>query len=355
MTEVMHDNPILIEMTRGSLVESSHCGAIAVAAADGRLLLALGDVARPIFPRSAVKALQAIPLIESGAADAFGLGRPELAIACASHSGDAVHLTAVRELLAKAGLNESQLACGVHWPMSERASRELTRAGESPTAIHNNCSGKHAGMLATALHRGLDPSDYERPEHGVQEEIRRIISEICGVELEREEMGIDGCSVPTFAFPLAALARGFARLASGKGLSPTRAAAARRLMAACFANPVLVAGEGRFDTIVMRGLAGSVFVKGGAEGVHCAALPELGIGIAVKIDDGTKRAAETVFALLLAKLVVGADQVLAGELQGEIRNWRGFKVAELRASPALNAALAALSRPNAASAAPAPR
>ena len=355
MTGAMHDDPILIEVTRGSLVESNHRGATAVVDADGRLMLALGDVARPIFPRSAVKALQAIPLIESGAADAFGLDEPELAIACASHSGDAIHLAAVRTLLAKAGLDESQLACGAHWPISERTTRELVRAGRSPEAIHNNCSGKHAGMLAKALHLGLDPSGYERREHGVQEEIRRIISDICGVELEREDMGIDGCSVPTFAFPLAALARGFARLASGKGLSPARAAAARRLMGACFANPVLVAGEGRLDTIVMRGLAGSVFAKGGAEGIHCAALPELGIGIAVKIDDGAKRATETAFALLLAKLVAGADQVLAGELQGQIRNWRGLKVGELRAGPALSAALAALPSPNAAAAVPAPR
>ena len=132
MTETTHDDPILVEVTRGSLVESGHRGAIAVADADGRLLLALGDVARPVFPRSAVKAMQAIPLIESGAADAFGLGEAELAIACASHSGEAIHLAAVRTLLAKAGLDESQLACGAHWPISERASRELARAGAKP-------------------------------------------------------------------------------------------------------------------------------------------------------------------------------------------------------------------------------
>jgi L-asparaginase II len=355
MTDGMHDNPILIEVTRGALVESSHRGAIAVADADGRLLLARGGVTRPVFPRSAVKALQAIPLIESGAADAFGLGEPELAIACASHSGEAIHLAAVRKVLTRAGLDESQLACGAHWPISEWATRELMRAGRSPEAIHNNCSGKHAGMLATAIHRGLDPLGYERPEHGVQEEIRRIISEICGVELEREEMGIDGCSVPTFALPLAVLARGFARLASGEGLSRARAEAAQRLMGACFAAPVLVAGDERFDTIVMRGLAGTVFVKGGAEGVHCAALPKLGIGIAIKIDDGAKRAAEVVLAVLLATLVAGADQVLAGELQGEIRNWRGLKVGRLRASAELTAALGELPRPNMVSAAAAPR
>ena len=347
----MQDNPILVEVTRGALVESGHRGAVAIADADGRVLLALGDIERPLYPRSAVKALQALPLIESGAADAFGLGAAELAIACASHSGEDAHIDAVRALLAKAGLDEQQLACGAHWPIGERASRELMRAGKSPTAIHNNCSGKHAGMLATAVHLGFDTSGYERPEHPVQQEIRRVISEVCGVELEGDDMGIDGCSVPTFALSLAAVATGFARLASGRGLERERAKAARRLMDACFAAPDLVAGEGRFDTIVMRGLRGAAFVKGGAEGVHCAALPALGIGIAVKVDDGTKRGAEMVLAILLAKLVAGAEQVLAGQLAGEMRTWRGVKVGAVGPAPALKAAVRALPRQSAAAAA----
>ena len=168
-------------------------------------------------------------------------------------------------------------------PPLARASRELMRAGKSPTAIHNNCSGKHAGMLATAVHRGLDPRGYERLDHPVQQEIRRVVSETCGVALEDDAIGIDGCSVPTFALPLAAVATGFARLASGRGLEAARAEAAQQLMQACFAAPDLVAGEGRFDTIVMRGLPDLAFAKGGAEGVHCAALPALGIGVAVKV------------------------------------------------------------------------
>ncbi|MGB6345794.1 MAG: asparaginase [Methyloceanibacter sp.] len=351
----MPDNPTLIEVTRGRLVESSHRGAVAVVDDQGRVLLALGDVARPIYPRSAVKALQAIPLVESGAADAFGLDDSELAIACASHSGDAVHIAAVRSLLAKAGLKESQLACGAHWPMSERATQELLRAGKSPQAIHNNCSGKHAGMLATAVHRGLDPRGYEQPEHGVQEAIRRILSEICGVALARQDMGIDGCSVPSFALPLAALAAGFARLGRGAGMTPERKKAAQRLMRACFAAPELVAGEGRFDTIVMHALGDAAFVKGGAEGIHCASLPGLGLGLAVKIDDGTKRGTEMVLAHVLAKLVAGADRTLAGPLDGEIRNWRGLKVGRLQPSPELEIALRALPRLNAAAAASAPR
>jgi L-asparaginase II len=351
---VQHD-PILVEVTRGRLVESSHRGAVAVADADGTLLLALGDVSSPIFPRSAVKAMQALPLVESGAADAFGLDDTDLAIACASHSGEKVHLAAARGLLAKAGLKESQLACGAHWPISQRASDELQRAGKTPQAIHNNCSGKHAGMLATALHRGLAPVGYERPEHPVQEEIKRVLSELCDVALDGEDMGIDGCSVPTFALPLAALATGFARLGSGVGLTGARKQAARRLVRACLAAPELIAGEGRFDTIVMRGLGPRVFTKAGAEGVHCASLPALGLGIAVKIDDGAKRGAELALALLLSEMVSGADQVLRDKLNGDLRNWLGLKVGQLRPSQALEDAGKTLSGQIAALAASAPR
>jgi L-asparaginase II len=334
-------NPVLVEVVRGAIVESRHVGAIAVADVDGGLLLALGDVERPIFPRSAVKALQAIPLVESGAAEAFGLGEDELAVACASHSGDRVHIEAVSSLLAKAGLDESYLACGAHWPVSERATRELMRAGRRPQAIHNNCSGKHAGMLAASVHLGLDPRFYERPNHRLQVMIAGIISETCGVRLDRDRMGVDGCSVPTWSLPLSALAQGFARLGTGEGLSPTRAKAAARLLRACFASPVLVAGEGRFDTIAMRALAPAIFVKGGAEGVHCAALPGLGLGVALKVDDGAKRGVERAISEVLAALLPEARSALADQLEGELLNWRGISVGRIVASPALLRALAA--------------
>jgi L-asparaginase II len=325
-------NPVLIEVRRGELVESLHRGAVAIADAQGNLVFALGDVSRPVFPRSAIKAFQALPLVESGAAEALGLGDAELAVACASHSGDPVHLEAVRSILAKAGIDEGMLACGAHWPLGERASRDLILAGERPRAIHNNCSGKHAGMLAAALQLGLDPRGYERPDHPLQQEIKRILSESCGIDLDRAEMGIDGCSVPTFALPLASLATGFARLGSGAWFGAVRTKAVRRLLDACFSEPVLMAGEGRFDTDVLRGLGPQVFSKGGAEGVHAAALPKLGLGVAVKIDDSAKRGTETVLAHLLAALVPGARKVLAAQLNGEISTWRGRKVGELRAS-----------------------
>jgi L-asparaginase II len=335
-------NPVLVEVVRGTIVESRHAGAIAIADAEGRLLLALGDVERPVFPRSAVKALQAIPLVESGAADAFGLGEDELAVACASHSGDRVHIEAVRSLLAKAGLDESYLVCGAHWPVSDKATRELMHAGRRPQAIHNNCSGKHAGMLAAAVHLGFDPRGYERPDHELQVMIAGIISETCGVRLDRDGMGVDGCSVPTWSLPLSALARGFARLGTGKGLAPARASAAERLLHACFASPVLVAGEGRIDTIAMRALAPAVFVKGGAEGMHCAALPGLGLGLALKVDDGAKRGAERALAEVLAALLPEARAGLADQLDGEILNWRGVSVGRIVAGAALQRALAAL-------------
>jgi len=342
MSANVSSNPVLVEVMRGTVVESRHAGAIAVAVASGRLVLALGDTTRPIFPRSAVKALQAIPLVESGGADAFGLGDAELAVACASHSGDRVHIEAVRSLLDKAGLDESYLACGAHWPVSDTAFRELMQGGERPRAIHNNCSGKHAGMLAAAVHLGLDPRGYERPDHGLQVMIAGIISEICGVRLSRDGIGIDGCSVPTWALPLAALARGFARFGTGTGLSATRARAAERLRRACFNLPVLVAGEGRFDTVAMGALAPAVFVKGGAEGVHCAALPELGVGIALKVDDGAKRGTERALAEVLAALVPGARTALAGQLEGELLNWRGLRVGRIVASAALLRGLATI-------------
>ena len=342
MSEGTSANPILVEVTRGPAVESRHAGAIAISDSDGRLLLALGDIERPIYPRSAVKAMQAMPLVESGAADAFELTNDELAVACASHSGDTVHLEAVRGLLGKAGLDESYLACGAHWPVSEETMRVLMRAGRRPQAIHNNCSGKHAGMLTAAVKLGVEPRGYERPDHPLQAMIAQIISETCGTRLDRSGMGVDGCSVPTWALPLTALARGFARLGTGEGLTSQRATAAQRLVSACFNSPVLVAGEGRLDTIVMAALAPEIFMKGGAEGVHCAAMPRLGLGIAVKIDDGAKRAAERALSEVLAALVPRARAVLANQLDGEVLNWRGISVGRILASETLMQSIAAL-------------
>jgi L-asparaginase II len=332
-------NPVLVDVFRGERIESRHRGAIAIVRADGQLVLSLGDVETPVYPRSAVKALQALPLVESGAADAFDVTDEELAVACASHSGDQVHLDAVASLLNNAGLDESALACGAHWPISEATTAALISEGKRPRAIHNNCSGKHAGMLAASVHLGFDPCGYETADHPLQEMIARSLSETCGVALGPRDIGIDGCSLPTYAMPLRAMASGFARFGTGEGLTRESTLAARRLMDACFAAPVLVAGEGRLDTKVLRGLPGAAFTKGGAEGVHCGALPELGLGIALKAEDGAKRGAERALVEVLTALVPSARIVLADELEGTIHNWRGRRVGRVAASETLSRAL----------------
>jgi len=325
-------NPILVEVLRSTLVESRHRGAVAVADADGGAALAIGDVTTPIFPRSAVKALQALPLVETGAADAFGFGDEELALACASHSGEPGHVAGVTGMLAKAGLDAAALRCGAHWPIAQPALVELARTGQ-PSALHNNCSGKHAGFLCVACAKGIDHADYWRPQHPVQREVRAVLENLTGAALSDDRCAIDGCSVPTWAIPLQNLAYGFAKFATGRGLAPERARAAARLRAACTQRPWHVAGTGRFCTEIMQLFGARVFVKTGAEGVYCGALPEQGFGIAVKCDDGAGRAAQAIMAALIARFLPLGDAervALAHFMHPTLRNWNGFEVGSLR-------------------------
>ena len=325
-------NPILVEVLRGGLVESRHRGAVAVADAAGRLVLSIGDVERPVYPRSAIKALQALPLIESGAADRFGLGTEELALACASHGGEPGHVATAERMLARAGLDVSALECGAHWPIHQPSAQALARSGGQAGAVHNNCSGKHSGFLCTACAMGVATAGYVKPEHPVQREVRSVLENLTGAALTPDVCAIDGCSVPTWAMPLAALARGFARFVTGQGLAPERAKAAARLRAACAENPWHVAGTGRFCSEVMQALGARAFVKTGAEGVYCAALPEQGLGIAIKCDDGAGRAAEVATAAVLSRfLTSGEDRAaLARFVRPRLRNWNGITVGELR-------------------------
>jgi L-asparaginase II len=326
-------NPVVVEVMRGARVESLHRGAGAVVDADGGVALAFGEVDEPVFPRSAVKALQALPLVESGAADALRMTEAEIALACASHSGAPEHVETAAAMLAKAGLDAVSLACGAHWPLGEDAARALARAGGAPSPLHNNCSGKHAGFLCLACASGWATKGYEQAAHPVQRAAKAAIEEVTGAALGEDVCGIDGCSIPTYATPLRALALGFARLATGRGLAPRRAAAAKRMFAAVAANPAMVAGEGRFDTEVMRLFGARVFVKTGAEGVYCAALPELGLGLAVKADDGATRAAQVMIAALIRRFlpVVDDEQARLGPFAAPIlRNWNGIAVGSLR-------------------------
>ncbi|HUI15205.1 MAG TPA: asparaginase [Xanthobacteraceae bacterium] len=331
------NNPVLVEVTRGPLVESRHRGAIAVADADGRAVFAMGDVTTPVFPRSAIKALQAIALVEHGAADRYGFDDEALALACASHSGEPAHVAGVERMLAKAGLDAAALRCGVHWPISQSAAYALARTGTA-SALHNNCSGKHAGFLCLACAMGVETADYFRPEHPVQRQVRAVLEDFTGAVLGQEVCAIDGCSVPTWAVPLQNLAHAFAKFGTGRGLSSPRAAAAARLRRACAAKPWFVAGSGRFCTEVMQLFGERVFVKTGAEGVYCAALPQQGLGIAIKCDDGAARAAQAIMAAIIARFLPlnAAERAPLARL-GEpvLRNWNDFEVGAIKVTKAI--------------------
>ena len=330
-------NPVVVEVLRGSLVESRHRGAVAVVDGDGAMVVAIGDITRPVFPRSSVKALQALPLIELGAADRCGFGDEELALACSSHSGEEGHLAVVSRMLATAGLDASALSCGAHWPMNQAAAFAVATTG-GPSPLHNNCSGKHAGFLCVACALGVDHAGYWRPEHPVQQTVRGVLEDLTGIVLSSECRAIDGCSVPTWAIPLKNLAHAFAKFGSGAGLSRERAAAAARLRAACARKPWHIAGTGRFCTEIMRLLGTRAYVKTGAEGVYCGALPEEGLGIAIKCDDGAGRAAETLMAAVIAHflpLESAERTALSRFTQPVLRNWNGFEVGALRVTEVL--------------------
>ncbi|MGB6119819.1 MAG: asparaginase [Mesorhizobium sp.] len=326
-------NPVVAEVLRGGQVESRHEGAIAVVDGGGALAFALGDIERPIFPRSAVKSMQALPMVEAGAADEYGFGNRELALACASHNGEAAHADLSADMLARAGFDLQALECGAHWPSDQTATVALARTGASPTALHNNCSGKHSGFLCGCRKLGLDHRGYVKIGHDYQRLIAQTMTDVTGAAHTAENSGIDGCSIPTYAVPLKNLAHGFARMATGTGLGQARAAAARRLFDACMAEPFYVAGTGRADTAIMEAGKGRVFVKVGAEGVFCGAVPELGLGFALKVDDGAVRAAEAAVAGLLSRLLKGDElsETYRHMATVTLRNWNGIEVGAVRA------------------------
>ena len=346
-------HPDLVHALRGSHVESVHRGSLAIVDASGTLVQALGDVDVPIFPRSACKVLQALPLVASGAADALGLTDEELALACASHGGEPRHTSTAAGMLAKAGLDDAALECGAHWPSFDAAVKALAHAGSSPGALHNNCSGKHAGFVCLgclmARQAGVEPAEFVRgyiqPSHPVMREVTAALAAATGADLARAPVGTDGCSIPTFGIPLRQLAHGFARLASGVGLAPDHARAALRLRQAVARAPFFVAGSGRFDTRVMQALGERVFCKVGAEGVFCAALPEAGLGVAIKIDDGNNsRACEVVMAAVIearVRLTETEHTLLRSLSDVALVNWNKINVGSLQASAGLRAALAA--------------
>lgn len=325
--------PIEIEVTRGSMVESRHRVHAVVARADGEIVEAWGEPERIIYPRSSIKPFQALPLLESGAADACGASDEEVALAAASHSGSMAHVMTVDAWLHRLGLRTSDLACGAHLPTDETAAHALIREGLEPTQLHNNCSGKHTGFLATAQHLGESLDGYLDAEHPVQKRLYAILEELGGASLEGTGRGIDGCGIPVYGMPLAALARAAARYAEPTSLGTARGAAAERIVSSMIKHNYMVAGRGRFDTAAMTALRGHAATKGGAEGVQVMILPSLGLGVALKCEDGAKRGGDTAAAHLLDHLGLVDDRVrtsLAEFLSPVIRNVAGREVGTLR-------------------------
>lgn len=328
-------NPVLVHVTRGNRVESRHRGAVVVSDSKGSIPFSVGDIDQPVYPRSAVKAIQAMPLVISGAADSLGFDDRHLALACSSHSGDPQHAETAQSMLSLAGLQESDLECGGHWSFDPLVAAQQARLIEGkPGSIWNNCSGKHAGFLCTAASRKLPTAEYISPEHPVQIEVCQHLSALTGVRHDETNRGIDGCSIPTYAVPLRSLAMAFARMVSGEAMSSTDASAAQRLVQACMNQPFFVAGERRFCTRLMSAAPGRIFGKTGAEGVYCAAIPDLGLGVAVKADDGNARAAQAITAAVLSRLLPDDDDAQAA-IQGlsdfELKNWRKHPIGRLSA------------------------
>ncbi len=295
-------NPVLITVTRSGFAESVHRGAVCVIDAEGETVLAAGDVDRPVLPRSAIKPLQAIPFIEDGAADSWKATGEEIALACASHSGDPVHLRTARAWLNRLGLPEIALACGSRLPLGHMSAVRMEAAGEAPSRLHNPCSGKHLAMIATALNNGEPSEGYAGPDHPVQRRILETLSEVADTDLSDAAVTVDGCGVPCWAIPLKTVARAYARFADTHGMPVPRQSAIRRLKVAIASHPEQIAGRGRFDTALIGRKGHSLIVKTGAEGVYTAALPYLGLGVAIKIDDGARRAAEVAMAAVLRYL-----------------------------------------------------
>lgn len=291
------NHAVLVEVTRGPIVESVHYGVIAVSDAEGNLLARAGNPGLVSYYRSSSKPVQAVPLVESGAADHFGLTEEEIAICCGSHGGEVIHVEAVLSILDKIGMEPEALACGVHAPYDKAAALALAERGQSASVLHNNCSGKHAGMLALARFHSWPIEGYEQASHPVQQAMREVIAEFAGLGPQEVAVGVDGCSVSTFGISIHAMAVSFARLARPDYWPEPRRSAVRRITEAMVKFPEYVAArQQRFDTDLMRAAGGTLVSKVGAEGVFCASLlategrPALGFALKVLDGDNSLRA-----------------------------------------------------------------
>ena len=326
-------SPLVVEVTRGNMVESIHSIHAAVVRYDNQVLKSWGDPEKIVYARSAIKPLQALPLIESGAADHFGLADHEIALACASHEGEEIHTNAVTAWLQKIGCSEHDLCCGVHTPYHGGVAEELIRTGRKPSPVHNNCSGKHTGFLTTAKFYQEELKDYINYQHPVQQRIVTVLEEMAGISLAEAPKGVDGCGIPVVGISLRHTALAMARFANPLDIPIKRQQAIQRITRAIQANPLMIAGHGRFCSLVTQQLHDRGFVKVGAEGVYIAVLPKQGLGITLKTADGAIRAAEMGMIKILLEVgaLTKADYpALEKFLHPIIKNRAGLKVGEIR-------------------------
>ncbi len=326
---------IVVEVTRGELVESAHRIAACAVDAQGRVLNAAGDVDAPVYLRSAAKPFIAAAAIEAGVDTAFGLDGREIAVMTASHSGEPMHVEAVRSILGKIGMSVDDLQCGVHWPYDESAADALRRAGGQPTALHNNCSGKHAGILALCKVIGADTASYLELTNPAQQRILEFCARVSDDDASAWPLGVDGCGIPVYATSLRNAARSFARLATLDDLSDSDARALAVVRNAMVSHPAYVAGTRQLDTELMAAGAGSILSKGGAEGVHGVGAIAAGLGYVSKVLDGTSRARAPSSIAMLRRLGVLDDaqvQALDRFAHPKVYNRAGHAVGEIRAA-----------------------
>lgn len=336
--QILMPAKIVARVVRGRTTESVHRGHYVVIDGDRNIVASAGDPNTITFMRSAAKPIQAMHLITAGTANAFGFSDEEIALACASHSGEPRHTRIASLMLERIGLTEAHLRCGVHLPFNEKEADRMMREGEHPTQLHNNCSGKHIAMLATAKFTGNDLGEYENIEHPVQQMILADVSRMSELDSGRIQIAIDGCAAPNFAMPLASMAISFLNLVSASNaVSGSSATAAERIVEAMVKFPEIVGGTERLDTMLMQATAGRLVSKVGAEGVWlCGILPcerfPRGAAIALKIEDGDdKRARPVVAVRLLERLGVLAEGLLPTLSPMPIKNRRGDLVGQVEA------------------------
>ena len=316
-------NPILVEVQRGSMAESYHRGAIVVVNSNGTVLHSWGNANKLVYPHSSIKSIQALSLLESGAYKAFNLGPEEIALACASHTGEAMHTELAQKWLRKIEEQEEVLACGSHAPLDKKTRQKLFASQNKPTAVHNTCSGKHLGFITTAKHLGIDPKGYAMRSHPVQKMAEKTLSELSHSKLTDQQSGIDGCGIPVVSIPLYNLALAMANFVSPNCLSEKRRVAAEMIINAKRSHPTLVGGNQKLCSRLMKHCP-NLIVKDGNEGVYTAALPDKRIGIALTIDDGSLKAADVAITNLLKVLDViptGVENEFKNDLKPEIRNF----------------------------------